>query len=129
MLKTIFHPAGWLTGFAILHTLMFLLPQLFFTQMAAEMAWGEGNVPDHALFYEYQIGVLGIAYTPMLLGIAFLVGGAKRARLTIVTAVGMGLLAFLNSCANSTKEGYLDDMGLLFTMGLPALIFVGRILS
>ena len=129
MLKKIFHPAVWLTGFAILHTVMFLVPQLFVTEMAAEMAWGEGKVPDHALFYEFQIGILGIGYTPMLLGIAFLVCGAKRAKLTIVTAIGMSLVAFMNSYASITKEGYLDDMSLLFMIGLPAVIFGGLLVS
>ena len=129
MLKKIFHPVVWLTGFAILHTVMFLVPQLLVTGMAAEMAWGEGNVPDHALFYEFQLGALGIGYTPMLLGIAFLARGVTRAKLTIVTAIGMGLVASVNTYANLNKEGYLDDMGVMFMVGLPVVIMGGLLLS
>ena len=60
-LRKIFHPKGWLVGFAALHTVMFLVPQLFATSTVVEMAWGAGMAPEHAAFYELRLGALGIA--------------------------------------------------------------------
>ena len=50
--------------FAALHTFMFLVPQIFMTSSAVDMVWGEGKAPEIAEFYEYQLGVLGLATPP-----------------------------------------------------------------
>ena len=126
--RTIFHPKGWLTLFAILHTLMFLAPQLFATATVVDMNWGEGQAPEFALFYEQMMGTLGIGYTPMLLGIAFLTEGTTRARLTLVTAIGMGLTAAANTGLIMAQPGYLDDM-VAFLIGMPVVIFGGTFVA
>ena len=119
--KKIFNPKGWLILFAVLHTVMFLLPQLFATTTAAEMAWGEGNVPQYAEFYEFQMGTLGIAYTPMLLAMALMTTGVLRAKLALITALSMLVVAGLNT--------YMNDMPMAMMIGLPIFIFGGMLAS
>ncbi len=127
-MKTVFHPKGWLIGFALLHTLMFLVPQLFATSSVIEMNWGELPGPEHAVFYELMLGTLGIGYTPMLLGIAFLTEGTTRARLTLVTAVAMGLTGGANTAVMMGQPGYAEGME-VFLIGMPTLIFGGMLTS
>ena len=85
--KKIFNPKGWLILFAVLHTVMFLLPQLFATTTAAEMAWGEG-MSHSTLSLHASDGTLGIAYTPMLLAMALLTTGVLRAKMALISREG-----------------------------------------
>ena len=128
-LRKIFHPKGWLVGFAALHTVMFLIPQLFATSTVVEMAWGAGMAPEHAAFYELRLGALGIAYTPMLLAMAYLTEGRTRAKMALVTALSIGAVIVIDVGASIRQAGYLDDMSLLFMIGLPAVIFGGILTS
>ena len=125
----IFNPKGWLIGFAILHAVLFLIPQLFATSATASMNWGDGNVPAHAEFYELQMGVLGIGYTPILIAIAVLTEGALRAKLALVTGLSMGVIGGLNTYINIQKAGYMEDMPLAFMIGMPLIVFGGLTLS
>lgn len=127
--KKIFNPKWWLVGFALLHTVMFLLPQLFATSSVLDMSWGAGNAPEHAEFYEFRLGVLGIAYTPMLLAVAFLTAGKTQAKLALVTALGMGVMVVLDVVATIQKAGYLEDMSMMFLIGLPVVIFGGMVVA
>ena len=127
--KKIFNPKGWLILFAVLHTVMFLLPQLFATTTAAEMAWGEGNVPQYAEFYEFQMGTLGIAYTPMLLAMALMTTGVLRAKLALITALSMLVVAGLNTYMNIQQAGYMEDMPMAMMIGMPIFIFGGMLAS
>ena len=127
--RTIFHPKGWLIGFAVLHTLMFLVPQLFATSTVVEMAWGVGMAPEHATFYELRLGALGLAYTPMLLAMAYLTEGRTRAKMALVTALSMGAVIVVDVSACLKQVGYLDEMSSLFMIGLPAVIFGGILTS
>ncbi|MGC6492036.1 MAG: hypothetical protein ACON5B_04275 [Myxococcota bacterium] len=123
-MKTVFNPKGWLVFFAVLHTFMFLVPQLFATSTVIEMNWGALPGPEHAVFYEQMLGTLGIGYTPMLLGMAFLTEGATRARLTLVTAVGMAFTAGTNTAVIMGQPGYAEGME-AFLIGMPLFIVGG----
>ena len=105
----IFNPKGWLIGFAILHTVLFLIPQLFAISATASMNWGDGNVPAHAEFYELQMGVLGIGYTPILIAMAVLTEGALRAKLALVTGLSMGTKYYVRVTAHTTVESNVSD--------------------
>jgi hypothetical protein len=127
--KKIFNPKGWLIAFALLHTVMFLVPQLFATSSVLEMGWGVGKAPEHAAFYEIRLGALGIAYTPMLLAMAFLTSGATRAKMVLVTALAMGLVVVVDVGMCIQQEAYLDDMSPLFMVGFPLVVFGGMLAS
>jgi len=127
--KKIFNPKGWLIGFAVLHTVMFLVPQLFATSSVLEMAWGADKAPEHAGFYEFRLGVLGIAYTPLLLAMAFLTTGSTRAKMTVITALSIGLVSILDVGASIQQAGYLETMPMAMMIGLPAVIFGGLLAS
>jgi len=124
--KKFFNPKWWLVIFAVLHTVMFLLPQLFATDSVLEMAWGAlDKAPEHAAFYEFRLGVLGIAYTPMLLAVAFLTAGTVRAKIAIITALGMGVTVVMDTVTSIQQEGYLEDMSMAFMVVLPLVMFGG----
>ena len=127
--KRIFNPKWWLIGFAVLHTLMFLVPQLFVTDMVVETNWGADTAPAQAAFYEFQMGVLGIGYTPMLLAMAFFATGRTLAKMTLATALGMAVVAFVNTYTSMAHEGYMDDMPAALMIGLPIVLFGGMLLS
>ena len=93
------------------------------------MNWGEGLVPLHAEFYELQMGVLGIGYTPILIAIALLTGGVIRAKLALITGISMGVIGGLNTYVNIQKVGYMDDMPLAVMILMPLIIFGGLTLS
>jgi len=123
--KKIFNPKGWLIGFAVLHTVMFLVPQIGATSAVLDMAWGAGNAPEHAAFYEFRLGVLGIAYTPLLLAMAYLTTGSTRAKMALITALSVGVMMVLDVGACIKQEGYLEDMSMALMFGLPLVIFGG----
>ena len=127
--KKIFNPKWWLVGFALLHTVMFLLPQLFATSSVLEMAWGAGKAPAYAGFYEFRLGILGIAYTPMLLAVAFFTAGKTRAKITLVTALAIGCMMVLDVGVTIQEPGYLEDMSMAFLIGLPVVIFGGMVVA
>ena len=126
--KRIFDPKWWLIGFAVLHTVMFLVPQLFATSTVLEMGWGAGKAPEHAAFYEVRLGGLGIAYTPMLLAMAYLTTGAARAKMALITALSLGLGICVDVGMCIQQVGYLDDMSPLFMIGVP-FVFLGGLLA
>ena len=125
--KKIFNPKGWLLFFAALHTFMFVVPQLFMTYSAVDMVWGE-NAPPLAEFYEYQLGVLGFAYTPILVAIALYTAGKLRAKFTVVVGLSMGVMAGLNTTKNIQQEGYAEDM-VAFMILMPIVIMGGLLIS
>ncbi|HCP45559.1 MAG TPA: hypothetical protein DIU15_05935 [Deltaproteobacteria bacterium] len=127
--KKLFNPKWWLVGFAVLHTVMFLVPQLFATSSVLEMAWGEGAAPEHAGFYEFRLGALGIAYTPMLFAMAYLTTGTTRAKMAVITALAMGVVVVLDVATSINQAGYLEDMSMAFLLGLPVSVFGGLLAS
>ena len=126
--KKFFNPKGWLLFFAALHTFMFLVPQIFMTSSAVDMVWGEGKAPPIAEFYEYQLGVLGLAYTPILVALALYTAGKLRAKFTIVVGLSMGAVAALNTTKNIQQEGYAEDM-VAFMIVMPIIIMGGLLIS
>ena len=124
--KKIFNPKGWLILFAVLLTVMFLLAQLLVTTTAVEMAWGEGmgegNVRQHAGFCGFQMGTLGMAYTPMLLAMASITTGGMRAKMTLITKLSIRVVAARNTSMSIQQAGYMEDIPLAMMFGMPVFL-------
>ena len=65
----------------------------------------------------------------MLLAMAYLTEGRTRAKMALVTALSIGAVIVIDVGASIRQAGYLDDMSLLFMIGLPAVIFGGILTS
>lgn len=127
MLKRVFNPRGWLSGFAIANFIAAGFGQLVSAESVAESGWGPGNVLPHDVYYETTYGFIFIGISIIALGLAFLTSGAQRARMTVLLGATM-LLMLVSLNLYSNAEGYATGTVVVVPLTLMSLVALSGIL-